>query len=214
MIYMKEEWLPVKEFEGLYEVSNLGRVRSYVKNNGTRKTGSLTTEHKLMKGSDDRGYRIVDLSKSGRRHTKQVHRLVGEVFIANHENKPYINHIDGVKDNNLYSNLEWCTHQENMQHALDNGLIKPRLNSGPSKGVDMFTLEGKYVKSYPSQAEAVREHNMKHNKISYVCNGKRKQTGGYMWRHSSEGKQRDIEPIKYKPASNQHIKKREMENRK
>ena len=197
---MKEEWLPVKGFEGLYEVSNLGRVRSYVQSYDTREVDNLATEYKLMKGSNDRGYRVVELSKNGRRFTKQVHRLVAEVFVENEYSKPYVNHIDGVKDNNFFENLEWCTQEENMRHAWDMGLITPPpLNSGPSKAVDMFSLDGKYIKTYPSQAEAVREHNMKHNKISYVCNGKRKQAGGYMWRHSKDiGEvKHDIDPVKY-----------------
>jgi hypothetical protein len=104
---MKEEWLNVKGFEGLYMVSSLGRVKSirYERN-------------KLLSSCiDNLGYMIVGLCDSGIQRTSRVHRLVALAFIPNPENKPMVNHIDEVKSNNNVGNLEWATAKENMNHG-------------------------------------------------------------------------------------------------
>jgi hypothetical protein len=108
-------WKPVKDYEYFYEVSEYGNVRAL--------GGRRGSKPKKLKQSNMKGYRRVDLCVGGRRSTRLVHRLVGEAFIPNPYNLPYINHKDGDKANNSVDNLEWCSHQENMDHAWQSGLM-------------------------------------------------------------------------------------------
>ena len=105
---MQEMWESVNGYEGLYEVSNLGRVRSLKR---------ATTRGIVLKQTMKHGYMNVCLSKDNKPSTKRVHRLVAEAFIANPMNKPVVNHIDGDKANNAASNLEWATNSENELHS-------------------------------------------------------------------------------------------------
>ena len=107
----KELWLPIKGYEGLYEVSNTGYVRSIRRNN------------KLLKyNSTSYGYKRVGLYKDGKQKFHTIHRLVAETFIPNDNLLPEVNHIDGDKFNNTVENLEWCTQSYNIQHAYNMGL--------------------------------------------------------------------------------------------
>ena len=127
---MLEIWKPIEGFEDCYEVSNLGNVRSldryfYCKS----KTKPNLFKGKILKQRFDKyGYLTVNLKKSQKSHIKKVHRLVALAFIKNPNNYDNINHIDGIKTNNIISNLEWCTVKENTQHRTKNLLVKPILN--------------------------------------------------------------------------------------
>jgi hypothetical protein len=123
---MKEEWRSIKETNGMYDISNFGRVRSRANltrdergvYNGVDNLGDPT----IIKCSIHGMYYAIDSNRGGKRKILLVHRMVGKYFVFNPENKPFINHKDGDKLNNHYSNLEWCTHKENMQHAFNTGL--------------------------------------------------------------------------------------------
>ena len=125
---MIEEWRPVAGWEGFYEVSSLSRVRRLerkVRTCGTLRNFTFRTfPARILKISIDKaGYFRADLRDGDRRANSLVHRLVAAAFIPNPEGKPHINHMDGVKTNNSISNLEWCTHLENMRHGYRTGLI-------------------------------------------------------------------------------------------
>ena len=116
-----EEWKPIKGYEGLYEVSNFGRVKSLDRINCCGKR----VQSKLFSTQAKKNYITVVLNNDGNSKTFRIHRLVAQAFIPNPENKPCVNHKDGNKQNNHVNNLEWCTHSENMKHAHDTGLLPP-----------------------------------------------------------------------------------------
>ena len=114
---MKENWKDIKGYEGIYQVSDKGRIKSLA-NNKTRKEKIL----KLRK--DKNGYLEVNLHKDNKSITRKVHRLVAEAFISNPYNKPYINHKDCNPSNNNADNLEWCTQKENIDYSLSKPVCK------------------------------------------------------------------------------------------
>lgn len=106
-----ETWKDIPGYEGLYQVSDFGNVKS------------LRGKEKILKpSSNGKGYLTLILSKNNKRYYPYVHRLVGELFVENPDNKPEINHKDGNKANNHKDNLEWCTHLENIKHSCRTGL--------------------------------------------------------------------------------------------
>lgn len=119
-----EEWKDIKGYEGKYQISNLGNVRSLwrYKPSGRGKYVSKEVLVKELKSirSGSLGYRIVTLMDDGKRDRRHIHRLVAEAFIPNPENKPNVNHIDYNPSNNNVNNLEWCTQRENVIHSVCN----------------------------------------------------------------------------------------------
>ena len=109
-----EIWADIEDFEGHYQISTFGRIKSFCK--GTVKIRRLCV--------DTDGYLYASLFKNGKHTKRKIHRLVAKAFIANPEDKPQINHIDGNKMNNHISNLEWVTSTENNCHAVKIGLMK------------------------------------------------------------------------------------------
>ena len=127
-----EIWKPIKGFEGIYEVSNLGRVKSLMRFSKKVIHGNvfMTTECIMKTHMVNSGYMKVGLKLPGTRLAKQctIHRLVAIAFIPNPENKDQVNHIDGIKTNNTIDNLEWVTRSENQIHAIQMGLVDPTKN--------------------------------------------------------------------------------------
>lgn len=121
---MKEIWKDIEDYEGLYQVSNIGRVKSVSKLVKTRWNNFRKTKDLILETTKNhKGYKLVMLSKNNKIKSKQVHRLVAIAFISNPNNLPQVNHKDGNKQNNCVSNLEWCSAKENMKHAYKIGLI-------------------------------------------------------------------------------------------
>lgn len=126
---MKEIWKPIEGYEGLYEISNLGRVKRLKRTiEQTNKWGKFkrTLPELILNPPLQYGYPRVGLWKDGKPVSHVVHRLVAIHFLPNPENKPVINHIDANKENNRVDNLEWCTQQENIDHSWKEGLQNPR----------------------------------------------------------------------------------------
>jgi hypothetical protein len=111
----KEEWRDIKGYEGKYQVSNLGNVKSL-------QYKRLGKERILIPYISNRGYYTVALSMNSKKAVRTIHRLVAETFVENIEDLPMVNHIDGNKKNNRADNLEWCTQKHNIRHAWENGL--------------------------------------------------------------------------------------------
>lgn len=175
-----EIWKDVKGYEGLYQVSNEGNVRSLNYNH----TGTI---HILSPSSHRRGYQCLNLYKDGKREMKLVHRLVGEAFIDNPENLPQINHKDENPKNNKVENLEYCTQAYNNTYGgrllrAGNSIakaLKGRIpKHTPPKKVYQYTLDGQLVKIWESTAECTRNG---YYHVCDCCNGKRTQNKGYRW---------------------------------
>lgn len=127
MSKIEEFFLPVPNYEGLYEISNFGNVKSLSRiRKGCNMGDSILKERILKLNFDSSGYRTVKLYKNSVKKTPKVHRLVASAFIPNPEGKAQINHKDGCKTNNSVDNLEWCSHLENIRHANATGLIDIR----------------------------------------------------------------------------------------
>lgn len=173
---IKEEiWKDIQGHNGLYQVSNLGRIRSFFYNNV-----------RILKQSNTKdGYKKISLQKDRKWKVYLVHRLVAQAFIPNPNNLPQVNHKDEDKTNNCVDNLEFCSHEYNMNYGTRNErMSKTKINlPSRSKPVLQFTLDGTFIKEYPSQKEVERQIGVYHGEISLCCNGKRHSSGGFIWRY-------------------------------
>lgn len=127
MTNVNEIWLPVKNYEGYYEVSNLGNIRSLDKIQRAKKNPYFVKGKPIKSRNHPCGYKMVNLWRLSIRNSFLVHRLVANAFIPNPNNYPQINHKDGNKKNNIVENLEWCNNSINVTHALNTGLNKRRV---------------------------------------------------------------------------------------
>jgi len=118
-----EVWEPIKGYEGIYELNRLGQIKRLPCSVKRGANGNLPIKERLLSGSIQKhGYFTVILSRDGKKDKRYLHRLIAEHFIQNGENKPTVNHINGIKTDNRIENLEWATYQENNVHAFDTGL--------------------------------------------------------------------------------------------
>lgn len=167
---IKEEWKPVEGFQGLYEISNLGRVKSFVVNTQGRILKQHVSKH---------GYLVIRLTNTSRK-SFFVHRLVATAFCEKYTKELEVNHKDGNKLNNIFTNLEWTTRSYNVKHAIDMGLRKY------AYGKDNV-LSKKYIVTFPDEhteqilclAEFCRLNNLHEENMNDVLNGKYKQNKGF-----------------------------------
>lgn len=121
-VLLEEQWRDIKGYEGLYLISNRGRVLSLYQYKKNGSSGYFINTRELKKSLSTTGYEKVELRKDGKKKSYKIHRLVAKHFVANPFNRDVVNHIDGNYLNNNADNLEWCTTAENCLHALDEGL--------------------------------------------------------------------------------------------
>lgn len=162
----KEIWKDIPEYDGLYQISNFGQVKSLkrIVSNGN---GKRNIEEKILKQSKcNNHYFQVNLSKNGKIKTYYVHRLVAMAFIKNHNNLSIINHIDGNGFNNNELNLEWCTQKDNVNHAWNNGLCQSICESAkhskgrPARKVIQNNDNGDIINIYFSVKDAMKKLNI------------------------------------------------------
>lgn len=164
---MKEIWKDIEGYNGLYEVSSTGKVRSWKGN---------SQEPRPIKQFVNSGYYKISLHNNGiSKRCVPIHRLVAETFIVNHKNKPFVNHIDGNKLNNNVANLEWCTHAENHKHASELGLMESGEDRYNSKLTEEHVKEIRKeykTNSNTSQRKLAKKHNVSQRLIWNVVNNK------------------------------------------
>lgn len=147
---MSEKWAPVYGYEQFYEVSNLGNVRTLPRKveYPDKRKSYIRPAMKMKQTTNCNGYNLVSLRKDGVTKMLRVHRLVLLSFVGCDNARPFVNHKDGVKNNNSLLNLEWATRSENTKHAYDNGLIsKVRLSGEKHPQSKMSIEEVKKIRS-------------------------------------------------------------------
>lgn len=188
---MKEEWRPVVGYEGIYEVSNTGKVRSCdrIDASGFHRKGRMM---KLNFGIN--GYVRANIwsPKEKRQRTLEVHRLVAEAFIPNPNKLPQVNHIDENKANNNVGNLEWVTMKQNNMHGTRlarQGITYKALPEEKKKHPHKIVLElddlGNVLHEFYSVREAAQHFGIDESGISKCCRGLLKTSGGRYWRYKN-----------------------------
>ena len=170
-----EEWKPIPGYEGLYEVSNYGRVRSFKWSSN----GKILSPSKC--GS---GYCFVNLCKDGKAKLRTIHRLVAEAFIPNPNNLPLVNHQDECKENNYFENLEWCSSAYNNSYGTRTRRAVEKL----SIPVVQLDKKGNFISEFESLREASRRTGIASTSISRCCKHKpgHYSAGGFIWIYKDE----------------------------
>ena len=194
---MEEIWKDIKNYEGLYQVSNLGQIRRIKFINNITEKDKITI---ISQGFQNSGYLKVCLYKNDKMKNKLVHRLVAETFIPNPNNLPFVNHKDGNKQNNKVDNLEWCTQSENMKHAYKNGLTKAyakgKYGKDSLKAIKINMLDkntGEIIKQFGSIIDGAKYIGQ--NKSCHIvscCKGRLKTAYGYKWEYADKSSTKSI----------------------
>ena len=189
-----ESWKDITNYEGYYQISNNGKIKSIRRVILGGRHGKRTVNERILKNVITQcGYLKVTLRKNNIDKTFVVHRLVAEAFIPNAENKPQVNHIDGNKTNNILNNLEWNDRFENMKHAFKNGLVdyKHLVNiykigcNTTKRQISKLDLCNNILQEYPSCKNAAEQCGISLPNIIEVLKGRRKTAGGFKWKYAS-----------------------------
>lgn len=182
-----EIWKDIKGYEGLYQVSNLGNVKSKDRTTTFLQYGKKTT--KICKGklirpqSRSHGYLAVFLYKNTGREQVSVHRLVAEAFCEKHEGCNEVNHKNEIKTDNRAENLEWCDRKYNTNYGTAQQK-RVRYNSGLSRKVRQLDMNGNVINEFPSMKEAQRQTGIVSTSICFAIRGRYSHAGGYKWEYA------------------------------
>lgn len=177
--YLGEVWKDIEGYEGLYQVSNFGRVKSLERIDSL---GRHRREKILKTDINNKGHLSVKLSKNGVRKKYLIHRLVAEEFLPNPEKKPIVHHKDHNKLNNNVDNLVWLTHEEHAaEHPERNEASSKALRKVCSKHINQFTSDGLFLRAWYSSWDIQRELGYGQGHIIQCCQGKRKQAYDFIW---------------------------------
>ena len=187
---MDEIWKDIPGYKGRYQASNLGRIKS-LKRKVKILNGKRTVRERIMKMTKDKdGYYRAGLNKPSVYNTVPMftHRLIGKAFIPNPENKPQINHKNGVKDDNRVENLEWVTNQENMTHSyyilgITNGSFEKGHEGYNKRPVAQYNKNGILLNTFDSIAAAAKYLNGDKKSLSRHCTGHVKSYYGYKFKY-------------------------------
>lgn len=173
---MDRKWKPVPKFEGWYEVSNFGEVRSVNREVNYKTSGKSFRKGVILKPKiGKQGYKEVVLVINGKRHCYKVHKLVALAFLSNPLNLPCINHINEDKLDNRVCNLEWCSVQYNTLYSM------------PVTIIGQYDLSGNLIASFNHYTEAGNSVGGNKHGIFKCCNNKLKTYKGYVWKKIIEG---------------------------
>ena len=170
---MKEIWKDIAGYEGLYQISNIGMIKSLC--NGK--------ERILKAGNNGLGYMFVYLCNDGKKKMYYIHRLLAEAFIPNPDNLPTVDHIDRNRTNNTVENLRWATQKEQIANSnrTNQKIAVAKSNSIP---VSQYTKSGVFVATYTSGLEAERQTGICNQNISHCLKGRYKSAGNYIWKYA------------------------------
>lgn len=179
-----EVWQDIKGYEGLYQVSNMGHVRSLDWNH----TGKIRN---LYLKPHNQGYLQVELHKNGTRKMFTVHRLVALHFVQGYQEDFVVNHINEIKTDNRAENLEWCSQSENTKYSMIPGKRRTTKNPRKRKAFKCFSpviqlgLDGSEIRQWESPVAIKHSLGFSDWSIKQCCLGKRKQAYGYMWQYAT-----------------------------
>ena len=180
---MKEIWKDIKDYEGLYQVSNLGRVKSLERLAKSNNNNYRIVKKKFLKKYEDKdGYIKVSLNKNAKSKAYAMHRLIAEAFIPNPNNYPCINHKDENKQNNNLENLEWCTVKYNNNYGTRIQRCKQK-NQIP---IEQYDLNGNLIKKWISAKEVYNKLGYDFSMIRKCCNNKTYKAYDYIWKNCIE----------------------------